>query len=328
MTIDPGRSSWVRAGDLRRAKKECAPCDDRECESYYYCSHIMRNTPSASLLTVIALSSLASVASVASVASAQVAVELPALSPKARVEQRVGITDVSIDYSSPAIKGRKIWGDLVPYDKVWRAGANQATKLTVSRDFKFGGTVVKAGSYSVFMTPSKASWTVALNSDVAATQDNVDAAKHVATTTVKPTAMPAARERLRYTFDDTQDDRTMLTLEWERVRVAVPITIDTAALVNTNIERATNAVWRPHFASAAYLHEAGQTDRALQLVERSIAIHAHWQNEWLRAQILQKKGNKAEAKASAAKAQELGKGDQGFEQFGKATIQKTVAGWK
>jgi hypothetical protein len=282
----------------------------------------MRNTPSASILLVLALSSFASVA------SAQVVVELPQLSPKARIEQRVGITDVSLDYSSPAIKGRKIWGDLVPYDKAWRAGANQATKLTVSRDFSFGGTAVKAGSYSVFMTPTKASWTVALNSDVAATQENVDATKHVASVTVKPVALPAARERLRYTLDDTQDDRTMLTLEWERVRIQVPITINTASFVNTNIERATNAAWRPHFASAGYLNETGQTDRALAMVERSIAIHPHWQNEWLRAQILYKKGNKAEAKASASKAQELGKGDQGFEQFGKANLQKTVAGWK
>lgn len=312
----------VRGGDLRRAKKECAPCDDRECESYYYCSHTMRSTPYASLLTVIALSSFTSIA------AAQAPVELPALSPKARIEQRVGLTDVSLDYSSPAVKGRKVWGDLVPFDKPWRAGANQATKLTVSRDFKFGGTAVKAGSYSVFMTPSKASWTVALNSDVAATQENVDASKHVATVTVKPVAMPGARERLRYTLDDTQEDRTMLTLEWEKVRVQVPITVDTTAMVNTNIERATNGVWRIHFASANYLHGIGQTDRALQLVERSIAIQATWQNEWLRAQILQKKGSKAEAKAAAARAQELGKGNQIYEQFGKADLQKTVAGWK
>lgn len=282
----------------------------------------MRNTPSAPIVLVLALSSFASVA------SAQAPLELPAPSPKARIEQRVGITDVSLDYSSPGVKARKIWGDLVPFDKPWRAGANQATKLTVSRDFKFGGTAVKAGSYSVFMTPSKASWTVALNSDVAATQDNVDASKHVANVTVKPAMMPASRERLRYTLDDTQDDRTMLTLEWEKVRIQVPITIDTTSFVNTNIERATNNAWRPHFASAGYLSETGQTDRALAMVERSIAIQPHWQNEWLRAQILYKKGNKAEARASANKAQELGKGDQGFEQFGKANLQKTVAGWK
>src|SRR5580765_2018549 len=105
---------------------------------------------------------------------AQAVIETPAPSPKARVEQRVGVTDVSIDYSSPGVKGRKIWGEVVPYDKVWRAGANAPTKLTVSRDFTFGGTAVKAGSYSVFVTPGKKTWTVALNTDLTATQDSHD----------------------------------------------------------------------------------------------------------------------------------------------------------
>src|SRR6185503_10745611 len=172
----------------------------------------MRNTRTA-LAVLFALSSFASIA------SAQSALELPQPSLKARIEQRVGITDVSLDYSSPGVKGRKVWGDVVPYDKVWRAGANQPTKLTVSRDFSFAGTAVKAGSYSLFMTPGKASWTVMLNTDLNATQDAHDAKNDVATVTIKPAALPALRERLRYTLDDTQDDRTMLVLEWERVRI-------------------------------------------------------------------------------------------------------------
>src|SRR4051812_31675087 len=98
---------------------------------------------------------VAAVALLSPVAAAQAVIETPSPSPKARVEQRVGVTDVAIDYSSPGVKARKIWGELVPYDKVWRAGANAPTKLTVSRDFTFGGAAVKAGSYSVFMTPGK-----------------------------------------------------------------------------------------------------------------------------------------------------------------------------
>src|SRR5690606_23497489 len=99
-------------------------------------------------------------------AAAQSGPDLPQLSPKAKVEQRVGITDFSVEYSSPGVKGRKVWGDLVPYGKAWRAGANQSTRLTVSRDFKFGTTRMKAGSYSIFMIPSERSWTVILNSDI------------------------------------------------------------------------------------------------------------------------------------------------------------------
>lgn len=264
----------------------------------------------------------------ASVAAAQAALELPAPSLHARVEQRVGITDVALDYSSPGVKGRKIWGDVVPYDKTWRAGANAPTKLTVSRDFSFGGTAVPAGTYSLFMVPGKAAWTVMLNTDLNVSQEDHDAKKDVAKISVKPAALPALRERLRYTFDDTQDGKTTLDLEWERVRIALPITIDTAKLVSAGIERATADVWRPHFAAASYLNDNNQPDKALPLVERSIAIQPTWRNHWLRAQILYKKGNKAEAQAAAAKAQELGKGDQGFEANGKAQMTKAMASWK
>jgi hypothetical protein len=281
----------------------------------------MRNTSSA-LFVLLALSCLASVA------SAQPALELPSPSPKARTEQRVGITDVAIDYSSPGVKGRKIWGPVVPHDKVWRAGANAPTKLTVSRDFSFGGTQVKAGAYSLFMTPGKATWTVMLNTDLNASQDEHDAKKDVATLTVKPLALPQLRERLRYTFDDTQDGSTMLALEWERVRIQVPIAIDTPALVNAAIEKASNDAWQPQYTAASYLFNHNENDRALGLVDKSIAIRSTWRNEWLRAQIQQKKGNKAEAMASATRAQELGKGDEVFEKFVKADLRKTVAGWK
>jgi hypothetical protein len=264
----------------------------------------------------------------ASIASAQSTIELPQPSPKARTEQRVGVTDVAIDYSSPGVKGRKIWGEVVAHDKVWRAGANQPTKLTVSRDFSFGGTAVKSGAYSLFMIPGKTSWTVLLNTDLMVTQEDHDEKKDVARITVKPAALPALRERLRYSFDDTQDGSTMLVLEWERIRVQVPITIDTPALINASIDKAIGEAWRPHASAAGYLRDIGQLDRALALVDKSIAIQSNWRNEWIRAQIQQKKGNKVEAMASANRAQELGKGDKVFEDNVKADLLKTVAGWK
>ena len=261
-------------------------------------------------------------------ARAQAALELPAPSPHARTEQRVGVTDVAIDYSSPGVKNRKIWGEVVPYDKVWRAGANQPTKLTVSRDFNFGGTAVPAGTYSLFMIPGKASWTVMLNKNLTVSQEDHDAKDDVVKLAIKPVALPASRERLRYTFDDTQDGKTTLELEWERVRLPVAITIDTAAVINASIDKAIADAWRPHFASASYLYDAGQLDRALSLVDKSIAIQPTWRAEWLRAQIEQKKGNKAEATASVNRAQELGKDDKTFEQNVKPTMLKTIAGWK
>lgn len=261
-------------------------------------------------------------------AAAQATIETPAPSPKARVEQRVGITDVSIDYSSPGVKGRKIWGAVVPYDKVWRAGANAPTKLTVSRDFAFGGTAVKAGSYSLFVTPGKKTWTVALNTDLTATQDSHDDKNDVARVAVTPAALPALRERLIYLFSDTQDDRTNLDLEWERVRIRVPIAIDTRGAVTAGIEKALAAAWQPHATAANYYFNAGDLARALTLIDKSIAIEPTWRNEWLRAQIQGKKGNKVEAAASANRALALGKGDANFEQNVQPNIVKALAGWK
>jgi hypothetical protein len=259
---------------------------------------------------------------------AQAVIETPAPSPKARVEQRVGVTDVSIDYSSPGVKARKIWGDVVPYDKVWRAGANAPTKLTVSRDFTFGGTAVKAGSYSLFVTPGKKTWTVALNTDLAATQDSHDDKNDVAKVAVQPAALPALRERLIYLFSDTQDDRANLDLEWERVRIRVAIAIDTKAAVTASIEKAIAAVWQPHATAANYYFNAGDLVKAAALIDKSIAIESNWRNEWLRAQIQGKKGNKVEATASANRALALGKGDANFEQNVQPNIIKAQAGWK
>jgi len=265
---------------------------------------------------------------VAATAHAQPALELPQVSPHARTDQHVGLTDLSIDYSSPGVKGRKIWGDLLPWGKVWRAGANAATKLTASRDFTFGGTSVKAGTYSVFITPGKPQWVVVLNSDTGASEQSHDAKNDIASVKITPQALPAVRERLLWYFTDTSDDKTSLDLEWERVRVRIPIKVDTNAQVRASIDKVTDDAWRPHFASANWLFEHGDVDRALALVDKSIEIKSTWRNEWLRAQLDMAKGKKAEAKARADRAMELGKGDQTYETFFKANIVKTVAGWK
>lgn len=278
--------------------------------------------------SALALAALLAIPLSTSVASAQAALDLPQPSPRARVEQRVGVTDFTLEYSSPAVKGRKIWGDLVPYDKLWRAGANAATKLTASRDFSFGGTAVKAGAYSLFIIPTKAKWTVVLNGDPAVGANDHDPKKDVARATVATVALAAPRERLLYFFNDTQDDRTHLEMEWERVRIRVPITVDTKAHVTAAIEKSTGEAWRPHAGAASYYFNAGDLDRALPLIDKSIAIQSNWRNEWLRAQILGKKGKKADATAAANRALTLGKDDKIFEQFVKADVTKAIAGWK
>lgn len=292
----------------------------------------MRASPESShrpARSALALAALLAIPLTTSIASAQAPLELPQPSPRARAEQRVGVTDFTIEYSSPGVKGRKVWGDLVPYGKAWRAGANAATKLTASRDFSFGGTAAKAGAYSIFMTPvAKGQWTVHLNSDPNAGPNEHDPKKDVAKVNVAPQALAAPRERLLYIFNDAQDDRVSLDLEWERVRIRMPITVDTKAHVTAAIEKATGEAWRPHANAANYYFSVNDLDRALAMADRSIAIQSTWRNEWLRAQILGKKGKKADATAAANRALTLGKDDPVFEQFFKENITKALAGWK
>ncbi len=260
---------------------------------------------------------------------AQTAPELPAPSPLAGVEQRVGLTDFAISYSSPGVKGRKVWGELVPYDALWRTGANRATTFEASGDFTFGGKKVAAGKYSLLTIPGVSEWTVILNSvaDLPGTR-GYDEAKDVARVTLQPTTSPA-RERMTFIFSNTTDDATRLDLEWADLRLSIPIGVDTAPQVEAKIGEAVDNAWRPHFASARWLLDNdGDLDRALGFINTSESIKPTWWNTWVKAQILGKQGDKAGAVASATKAQDLGKSDAIFTEFFADQVAKSIASWQ
>ena len=254
--------------------------------------------------------------------------DLPALSPAARVDQRVGLTDFSVKYSSPAVKDRKIWGALVPYDTLWRTGANAPTTLQASRDFRFGGQPVPAGTYALYTIPNKSKWTVILNSAATASLNDYDEKKDVVRIFVKP-GSTSDRERLTFLFSDTTDDATNLDLEWENRKVSIPISVDTKTQAMANIDATLNDAWRPHYLSARYLLDnGGDLGRALALSDGSIAIKPTWSNTWVRAQVLAKQGRNADAIAEADRTQKLGAGDRVYENFFKEQVTTTVAGWK
>jgi hypothetical protein len=262
-------------------------------------------------------------------AGAQSVPELPQASPKARVEQRVGLTDFAVDYSSPGVKDRKIWGGLVPFDELWRTGANAPTTLKASGEFTFGGTRVPAGTYVLLTIPGKKSWTVILNTNtkVQGTR-GYDQKDDVARATVKPRSVDE-RERMAFLFAETTDGATRLDLEWDELRVSVPITVDTSAQARTNIDKAIADAWRPHFNSARYLLDnGGDLNQAAAYIDSSIGIKATWWNHWVKAQIVAKQGRPAEAVALAEQAQSLGAGDPVFEGFFKGEVSKAIGEWK
>ncbi|MDX2168225.1 MAG: DUF2911 domain-containing protein [Deltaproteobacteria bacterium] len=255
--------------------------------------------------------------------------ELPQASPNASVMQQVGLTKFTVTYSSPGVKGRTVWGELVPYDQLWRTGANLATQIEASRDFTFGGTKVPAGTYALYTIPGKSSWTVILNKNPnAGGTRGYDEKNDVARISVTPTQIPA-RERLAFLFSNTTEDSSRLDLEWDTLRVSMPIKVDTAQQATANIDKALADAWRPHFASARYLLDSGgDLKTALGYIDTSIAIKSTWWNNWVKAQILAKQGNQAEAVVAAEQAQKLGQGDEIYEGFFKDQIAKSIADWK
>jgi hypothetical protein len=254
--------------------------------------------------------------------------DLPRPSPFAKVVQTVGLTDITVDYSSPGVKGRKIWGAVVPYDQMWRAGANQATKVTFGRDVTFAGKPVAAGTYAFFVIPTKSAWTVILNkrADQAGTGRDYKQADDLLRVQVQPKAAPF-RERLAYLVTDFTDDKASLDLEWEKVRLSIPIAVATGAQVSANITAAIDGAWRTYANAARYLLETKKdADTAGKYVDQSLALKEDWFNVWIKAEVLAAKGNFKDARAQGDRAYELGKKSDGF--FLEPEMKKTLAEWK
>ena len=151
---------------------------------------------------------------------------IPAVSPRQTVEQQFSVTKISIEYGRPAVKGRKVFGELVPFGQVWRAGANEATKITFGQEVLFGGQKVKKGTYALYVVPQEKEWKIILNRGV----NNwgaytYDAKEDVATTTVPVKMMNEKMERFTINFEDITDEKLNLVLEWDKARADVPVEI-------------------------------------------------------------------------------------------------------
>jgi len=251
---------------------------------------------------------------------------LPAPSPHGTVTQTVGITDITVDYSSPGLKGRKVFGTLVPYAQIWRAGANAATKVTFGTDVTVADKPVAAGTYSLFFIPTAKAWTVVLNKNKDAQNQNYDDKLDALRFEAKPEKAPK-RERLAYIFSNTADDSTRIDMEWDELRVSIPVKVDTARNTAAAIQAHVDGNWRPLAAAARYYMDAGKDNaKATELVDASLALKPTWFALWTKAQILSNGGNFKAAYPLAEKAYELGKADANF--FWKADVEKALAEWK
>ncbi len=237
---------------------------------------------------------------------------LPRLSPKASVTQQVGITDLSVTWSRPGVKGRTIWGELVPWGQPWRAGANEPTTFTTTDAITVGGQTLAAGSYAILALPAEGAWTMVFSKqkDLAGSS-NYDEKQDA----LRVSATPAAAEHqewLQYAFEDVTPNSANLALRWEKQRVALPITVDVPAITlakgRAELAAAKADDWRTPYRMAQYTFDYGVApDEGAKWLDQSIAIQPSYSNLNLKARWQAKNGDTKGAIDSAKKALAINK---------------------
>ena len=294
--------------------------------------------------------------------SATAQIRTPRPSQKASVMQTIGVTDVTITYSRPGVKGRKIWGDplpgqvesvkgeatldnqnvrpkdavIVPWGHVWRAGANEATTFQVTDDVLINGQKLPAGSYSLHTIPTKDEWTIVFNGTANQWGSfDYDAAKDTLRVKAKPQWGNENTEWLEYTIEPVTDDSAQVNIRWEKV--TVPFTVKVPDVMVTTLAHARAAVnsakpddWQTPLSAANFTirnNIATDDEEGMAWLERSIKVKETFGNLSAKARALFKAGKKAEAIALAEQAIQRGKMDK-VDPANLAAFEKTVAGWK
>lgn len=236
-------------------------------------------------------------------------INFPAASPAATVTQQVGLTDIQINYNRPGAKGRKVFGSLVPYDHVWRTGANTATKISFSTPVKLNGTAVPAGTYELFTIPGAAEWTVIIHKNMSQWGAyTYDAKNDVARIQAKPVALNYHVETLAIGINDLRDESATLNIAWEKVLVPVTLTVDVKSTLVPQIEAVIGAGGEKlPYAQAAmyYLENDLDLKKAAAWMDAAIAAQPDaFYLVYRKALILEKMGDKAGAIATARQSLE------------------------
>lgn len=223
--------------------------------------------------------------------------QLPQPSPKGTVTQTIGVTDISIEFSAPGVKNRKIWGDLVPYDIPWRAGANSPTKITFSRDVVIAGKEIPAGSYNIFITPSTTAWYIHFNNkgksvfdyEVAAGKVDIAKVRNDQFFELRTEAKPAEfRERLSYDIQYIDETTAEISMIWEKVRVSFRVDVQTRKHTYANIAKAVeqgNGYARSLSRAAEYALGNGDSESALEWAKQALAMQNSVANNWVMAKV-------------------------------------------
>jgi hypothetical protein len=254
----------------------------------------------------------------------------PAASPMSTLTQEVGLTDVTIEYSRPSMKGRAIFGDLVPFDKMWRTGANKNTMITFSDDVRIGGSDVKKGTYAIFTKPGKAAWDVYLYTDTEnwGTPESWDDAKVAAKVSATPVKLPVTMETLLINVGNVNNNGASIQMIWENTLVAFDVEVPTKATVEKSIEALmAGPSARDYYSMAGfYLDEKDNLDTALEFIDKSISMN--YEKFWTvrrKALIQAELGKYKDAIKTAKRSIELAK-EAGNEGYVNSNM-KSIAAW-
>lgn len=259
---------------------------------------------------------------------------LPQPSPKASVMYTVGLTEVTVTYSSPAVAGREIWGKLVPYNEVWRTGANTATEINFTTDVMVAGKPVKAGKYALFTIPTNGKWTVILNSNAGQWgSTNYKQDLDVLRFEVTPETLTEPKERLGFYINHVSADEAHVVMKWEKVKIKFPVSVDSKAQAFASINRQFNNTpgdWYPHANAANYMvANGGNLQDALRYANRATELNAkHFMPHWAKARVHEALGQPAEALAAAQAAKKAGEENpSSWYDMNKAEIEAKIAEW-
>ncbi|MEE9407863.1 MAG: DUF2911 domain-containing protein [Polaribacter sp.] len=234
-------------------------------------------------------------------------IETPAPSPFQKVEQKVGLTDVTLEYSRPSMKGRVIFGGLEDFDKVWRTGANARTKITFSSDVTIDGKPLKKGTYAIFTKPGKTSWDVYFYTEHkgSGAPREWDDTKVAAQIRVTAQEIPMDIETFTITFDDLTKNSAVLGIMWERTYVGVKFETPTNAMVDKSIEKVMSGPSAQDLFSASgyYLANGKDINKAQMWIDKAVKMTSENPRFWyLRQQsLIHAKAGKTKSAIAAAK---------------------------
>jgi hypothetical protein len=239
--------------------------------------------------------------------------KLPALSPSCKLVQDFSTSSIEISYSRPSMRGRKIFGELVPYGLVWRTGANSATKVKFGEDVILGGQEIKAGEYALYTIPELKEWTVILNKGVGNWgQYGYDTKDDVARFKVVPKMKEGNTQTFMINITNITYSTCNIEIAWEKTKLVIPVKSNNEERLNASIDKAINTPPAlPYFSAANYYFETNQKlDVAYDYVNKALETNPKAYYMWnLKARIAQKLGKKQEAIAAAQKSIETSKGD-------------------